>query len=58
MALETLLALIYVGKQSEAWELYNRSYSLDDKEEIRRRVKTILNRQPVYKFIYNPQRYK
>lgn len=58
MAIENLLALIYVGKQREAWELYNRSYALDDKEKIRRRVKTILNRQPVYKFIYNPRRYK
>jgi hypothetical protein len=58
MALQQLLAFIYVGKQSQAWDLYNRSYNLSDKEEIRRRVKAILIRQPVYKFIYNPRSHK
>lgn len=58
MALGELLPFIYVGKQSQAWELYNSSYKLSDKEEIRRRLKAILNRQPVYKFIYNPRRNK
>jgi hypothetical protein len=53
MVLETLLAYIYVGKQKQAWDFYDRSYKLSDKEEIRRRVKAILIRQPVYKFIYN-----
>ncbi|HVS81602.1 MAG TPA: hypothetical protein VHE60_07690 [Pyrinomonadaceae bacterium] len=58
MALENLLAFIYVGKQNQAWDFYNRSYNLSDKEEIRRRVKAILIRQPVYKFIYNLLRNK
>ena len=58
MALQKLLASIYVGKQRQAWDLYNRSYKLSDKEEIRRRVKAILIRQPVYKFIYNPLGHK
>lgn len=58
MVLETLLAFIYAGKQNQGWDSYNRSYKLSDKEEIRRRVKAILNRQPVYKFIYNQRRNK
>ena len=52
-ALEKLLAYVYVGKQKQAWGSYDKSYNLSDKEEIRRRVKAILNRQPVYRFIYN-----
>jgi hypothetical protein len=58
MALHKLLAFIYVGKESQAWEIYNRTYKLSDKEEIRHRVKTILIRQPIYKFIYNPRSHK
>jgi hypothetical protein len=53
MTLEKLLAFIYVGKQKEAWDFYDRSYKLSDKEEIRRRIRAILDRQRVYKFIYN-----
>jgi hypothetical protein len=52
-AIEELLAFIYAGKERQAWESYNMSYSLGDKQEIRLRVKAILSRQPVYKFIYN-----
>jgi hypothetical protein len=58
MALKTLLAFIYAGKQKQAWDFYEKSYNLSDKEEIRRRVKAILIRQPVYKFIYNPRSHK
>lgn len=53
MILQRLLTFIYAGKQDQAWELYDSSYKLSDKEEIRRRVKAILSRQPVHKFIYN-----
>jgi hypothetical protein len=58
MALGNLLTLIYVSKQSQAWDFYDRSYKLADKEEIARRVKAILNRQPVYSFIYNQRSHK
>lgn len=58
MALEKLLAFIYVGKQSQAWDIYNRFYELNDKEEIGRRVKATLIKQPVYKFIYNQRSLK
>ena len=51
--LEQLLNYVYAGKEDEAWKFYEKTYKLDDKEEIRRRVKTILRSQPVYKFIYN-----
>ncbi len=54
--LDKMLTYIYVGKEKQAWDFYDRSYKLSDKEEIRHCVKAILNRQPVYKFIYNQRR--
>ena len=56
--LDKLLTYIYVGREREAWAFYDRAYTLDDREEIKRRVKSILRKQPVYKFIYNHAYYK
>jgi hypothetical protein len=56
--LDKLLTYIYVGREREAWAFYARAYTLDDREEIKRRVKSILRKQPVYKFIYNHAYYK
>jgi hypothetical protein len=53
--LEKLLTFIYVGKQKQAWIFYDRSYKLSDREEFRHRIKAILAKQRVYKFIYNPR---
>ena len=52
------MTYIYAGKAKLGWDFYDETYKLSDKEEIRRRVKVILNRQPVYKFIYKSGRYK
>ena len=52
-ALKKLLTHIYCGRRTEGWRLFDRTYALDDREEIRNRVKSILRRQAVYKFIYN-----
>jgi hypothetical protein len=49
----TTLTLVYSGRRTEGWKYFDRTYKLKDKEEIRRRVKSILVRQPVYNFIYN-----
>ncbi|HEX6189393.1 MAG TPA: hypothetical protein VFZ40_15035 [Pyrinomonadaceae bacterium] len=50
--LKKLLTYIYIGRRREGWRFFDRTYALDDREEIRRRVKSILRRQPVYRFIY------
>jgi hypothetical protein len=52
-ALKELLTYIYCGRRTEGWRFFDRTYALDDREEIRKRVKSILRQQPVYKFIYN-----
>ena len=58
IVLRTTLTLIYAGKRRDGWRYFNQSYKLEDKEEIRRRAKAILVRQPVYKFIYNRGKHK
>ena len=58
IALKKLLAYIYVGREDQAWEPYNKSYKLSDKEAVRSRVRAILVKQPVYKFIYNTRDHK
>ena len=55
--LERVITYIYLGRENKAWKFYGRSYKLDDKEEISH-VETILQRQPVYKVIYNHAAYK
>jgi len=52
-ALKKLLTYIYLGRRTEGWRFFDRTYTLDDREEIRNRVKSILRRQAIYKFIYN-----
>jgi hypothetical protein len=41
-------------KRVKAWppSIFNHDYQLADKPEVERRVKTILQKQPTYKFIY------
>ena len=50
--LKKLLTYIYIGRRRDGWRFFDRTYALDDREEIRKRVKSILRRQPVYRFIY------
>jgi hypothetical protein len=56
--ISNLLIYVYAGDERAGWDVYDMSYSLDDKEEVRRRIKSILRNQPVYKFIYNHHREK
>ena len=56
LVLRSTLTFIYAGKRQEGWEYFDHYYKLKDESEIRRRVKSILARQPVYKFIYNHRR--
>lgn len=50
--LHVLLDHVYAGEPDEAWTFFERNYSLADKEEFRQRVESILETEPVYKFIY------
>jgi hypothetical protein len=52
-SLSNLLIYIYAGEETKGWDLYDEQYQLADKEEMRRRVKKILKKQPVYRSVYN-----
>lgn len=58
IVLHRLLDLIYAGKRKDGWDYFDHAYKLKDKEEIERRVRSILNRQPVYNFIYSRDKNK
>jgi hypothetical protein len=50
--LNNLFIFIYAGEEQRGWNFFDQNYQLDDKEEIRSRVKEILRNQPVYNLIY------
>lgn len=50
--LNNVLIHIYAGDETHAWNYFDQHYQLDDKEEIRRRVKEIQRTQRVYNLIY------
>jgi hypothetical protein len=56
--LSNLLTYIYAGEEKQGWHFYDHNYRLDDKEEIRSRVKKILREQPVYNLIYRREKRK
>lgn len=53
VVLSNLLIHVYAGEQKRGWEGYEKYYKLEDKAEMKRRVKAILRDQPVYKLIYH-----
>lgn len=47
------LTYIYAGKENEAWEFFDKKYNLEDKETRRDKIKDVLSKDPIYKFIQN-----
>jgi hypothetical protein len=47
-----LLRYIYAGKEPEGWAFFDNAYQRPDKQEIRLRIQSVLNDQPVYKYLY------
>ena len=50
--LEILLRYVYGGRENDGWSFFDRRYNLEDKQEIKREIKLILQTEPVYRFIY------
>jgi hypothetical protein len=50
--LRILLSYIYAGKETEGWMFFDNAYQRPDKQEMRLRIQSILNDQPVYKYLY------
>jgi hypothetical protein len=50
--LEIFLRYVYAGRESDGWSFFDKTYNLTDKQKV---IKRILEREPVYRFIYGMQ---
>lgn len=50
--LDIFLRYIYAGKRDEAWSFFDREYRLPNGEEMKSRVRAILENEAVYRYIY------
>lgn len=50
--LRILLRYIFAGKESEGWAFFDNAYNRPDKQEMRLRIQSVLNSQPVYRYLY------
>jgi hypothetical protein len=47
-----VLRYIYAGKEKEAWDFFDREYRLPDKEQMKSKIKAVLQNEGAYKYIY------
>jgi hypothetical protein len=50
--LRFMLPYIYAGRRGEAWDYYNREYTLPNKEELKAKIMAALRDDAVYNYIY------
>ncbi len=50
--LDIVLRYVYAGKEQEAWSFFDKEYKLPNKEEIKSKIKSVLENESVYKYIY------
>ena len=51
--LSVVVPYIYAGKQREAWSFYDAEYRLNDKTEMKKKIRSQLARCSVYRYIYH-----
>jgi hypothetical protein len=49
--LQVALQYIYMGREPEGWDFYDREYRLDDKARMKLKVKSVLRKSAVYNSI-------
>jgi hypothetical protein len=54
--LDVVLRLIYAGKEGMAWTYFDKQYrsSSVSKRDMKRDIRKLLRKDPVYRFLYNP----
>lgn len=50
--LDIVLRYIYAGRESEAWDFFDREYRWPDRAEMKVKIKAVLKDQAVYKYLY------
>ena len=50
--LDIVLRYIYACKEAEAWSFFDKEYRLPDREGMKAKIKAVLNKEAVYKYLY------
>jgi len=55
MRLDVFLRYAYAGRENDGWSFFDETYNLNDKEDVKRGIKRILETEPVYRYVYGLQ---
>jgi hypothetical protein len=50
--LRILLGYVYAGKEKQGWKCFDAEYTRPDAVAMKAKIKAVLNKEPVYKFLY------
>lgn len=50
--LDIFLRYVYGGQEREGWSYFDKSYKLQDKTEIERKIRVTLEQEPIYRFLF------
>ena len=50
--LDIFLRYVYGGQEREGWSYFDKSYELQDKTEVERKIRVTLEQEPIYRFLY------
>jgi hypothetical protein len=50
--LDIFLRYVYAGRETDGWSFFDKTYSLKDKQDVKREIKRKLDQEPVYRFVY------
>jgi hypothetical protein len=50
--LGVLLRYVYAGKEKQGWDVFDREYTRPDSAQMKAKIKSVLDKEPVYKFLY------
>lgn len=49
---KVFLLFLYSGQQQQAWDFFDKNYINSDKQDVILKIKNVLEREPIYKYIY------
>jgi hypothetical protein len=51
--LRILLRYIYAGKETQGWTFFDDTYRLQDKDQMKSRIQSVLNDDPLYQYLHH-----
>jgi hypothetical protein len=49
--LDILLRYVYAGREREGWDFFDRAYERADRDALKKKIASVLSREPVYRFL-------